>query len=140
MAARKFSHEPITSLSHHLDLNWMAAAYRKLRASAAPGVDGQTVADYGDNLTENLRDLLGRVKGGCYHAPPVKRAYIPKNDKEDRPIGIPTVEDKLLQRAVKMILEPIYEQEFLPFSFGFGRGAHSIKRWNTCATSVSDNG
>ena len=84
MAARKFSHEPITSLSHHMDLNWMAAAYRKLRASAAPGVDDQTVADYGDNLTDNLRDLLGRVKGGCYQAPPVKRAYIPKNEKEDQ--------------------------------------------------------
>jgi RNA-directed DNA polymerase len=126
MAAKKFSHEPITSLSHHLDLNWMAAAYRKLRASAAPGVDDQTVADYGDNLTDNLRDLLGRVKGGCYQAPPVKRAYIPKNEKEDRPIGIPTVEDKLLQRAVTMVLEPIYEQEFLSFSFGFrpGRSQH----------------
>lgn len=136
MAARKFSHEPITSLSHHLDLNWMTAAYRKLRASAAPGVDGQTVANYGDNLTENLRDLLGRVKGGCYQAPPVKRAYIPKNEKEDRPIGIPTVEDKLLQRAVTMILEPIYEQEFLPFSFGFrpGRSQHDALEYlrNEC--------
>lgn len=136
MVARKFSHEPITSLSHHLDLNWMAAAYRNLRASAATGVDGQTVADYGDNLTENLRDLLGRVKGGCYQAPPVKRAYIPKNEKEDRPIGIPTVEDKLLQRAVTMVLEPIYEQEFLPFSFGFrpGRSQHQALEYlrNEC--------
>ena len=67
-----------------------------------------------------------RAKSGSYRAPPVKRAYVPKNEKEDRPIGIPTTEDKILQRAVAMILEPIYEQEFLPFSFGFrpGRSQH----------------
>jgi group II intron reverse transcriptase/maturase len=89
-------------------------------------VDGQTVAGYGENLSENLRDLLARAKSGSYQAPPVKRAYVPKNEKEDRPIGLPTVEDKILQRAVVMIMEPIYEQEFLPFSFGFrlGRSPH----------------
>lgn len=126
MAAQKYRHEPLTALSHHLDLNWMHEAYRRVRKDAAPGVDGQTVAGYGENLMENLRDLLARAKGGSYQAPPVKRAYIPKNEKEDRPIGLPTVEDKILQRAVAMILEPIYEQEFLPFSFGFrpGRSPH----------------
>lgn len=89
-------------------------------------MDGQTVAGYGENLSRNLRDLLARAKSGSYQAPPVKRAYVPKNEKEDRPIGLPTVEDKILQRAVAMILEPIYEQEFLPFSFGFrpGRSPH----------------
>lgn len=126
MAAQKHRHEPLRALSHHLDLCWMHEAYRRVRKSAAPGVDGQTVAGYGENLSENLRDLLTRVKSGSYQAPPVKRAYVPKNEKEDRPIGLPTVEDKILQRAVAMILEPIYEEEFLPFSFGFrpGRSPH----------------
>ena len=126
MAAQKYRQEPLTALSHHLDLNWMHEAYRRVGKNAAPGVDGQTVVGYGENLTENLRDLLVRAKSGSYQAPPVKRAYVPKNEKEDRPIGLPTVEDKILQRAVAMILEPIYEQEFLPFSFGFrpGRSPH----------------
>jgi len=126
MAAQKYRHEPLTALGHHLDPNWMSEAYRRVRKDAAPGVDGQTVAGYGENLVENLRDLLDRAKGGSYKAPPVKRAYVPKNEKEDRPIGLPTVEDKVLQRAVASILELIYEQEFLPFSFGFrpGRSQH----------------
>lgn len=101
-----------------MDLNWMCEAYRQVRKNAATGIDGQTVAQYGENLVENLRDLQTRAKSGSYQAPPVKRAYVPKNEKEDRPIGIPTTEDKILQRAVSMILGPIYEQEFLPFSFG----------------------
>jgi len=126
MAAQKHRREPLTTLSHHMDLNWMCEAYRRVRKDAAPGIDGQTVAQYGEHLTGNLRDLLARAKGGRYKAPPVKRGYVPKNEKEDRPIGQPTVEDKVLQRAAAMILEPIYEQEFLPFSFGFrpGRSAH----------------
>lgn len=126
MAAQKYRHEPLTALHHHLDLCWMHEAYRRVRKNAAPGVDGQTVAEYGENLMENLRELLARARNGSYKAPPVKRAYVPKNEKEQRPIGLPTVEDKILQRAVAMILEPIYEQEFLPFSFGFrpGRSPH----------------
>jgi retron-type reverse transcriptase len=126
LAAQKFRHEPLTALSHHMDLNWICEAYRQVRKNAATGIDGQTVAQYGENLVENLRDLQSRAKSGSYQAPPVKRAYVPKNEKEDRPIGIPTTEDKILQRAVSMILEPIYEQEFLPFSFGFrpGRSQH----------------
>jgi len=126
MAAQKHRQEPLTALNHHLDLNWMCEAYRRVRKDAAPGIDGQTVTGYGENLTDNLRDLINRAKGGSYKAPPVKRGYVPKNEKEDRPIGLPTVEDKILQRAVAMILEPVYEQEFLPFSFGFrpGRSPH----------------
>ncbi len=130
LAAQKFREEPLIALNHHLDLNWMSEAYGRLRKDAAPGVDGQTVAEYGENLTENLKDLLDRVKSGSYKAPPVKRAYVPKNEKEDRPIGLPTVEDKILQRAVAMIVEPIYEQEFLPFSFGFRPGLSQHKALN----------
>ena len=126
MAAQKHRQGPLIALNHHMDLNWMSEAYRQMRKSARPGVDGQTVAEYGENLVENLRDLQARAKSGSYKAPPVKRGYVPKNEKEDRPIGMPTTEDKVLQKSVAMILEPIYEQEFLPFSFGFrpGRSQH----------------
>lgn len=126
LVAQRHPNEPLTALHHHMDLNWMHEAYRRVRKDAAPGIDGQTVAEYGENLTENLRSLLARAKSGRYQAPPVKRAYVPKNDKEDRPIGLPTVEDKILQRAVTMVLEPIYELDFQPFSFGFrpGRSPH----------------
>jgi RNA-directed DNA polymerase len=122
LAAQKNRHEPLIALNHHMDLNWMAVAYRGVRKNATPGIDGQTVAEYGENLVDNLRDLQERARSGSYSAPAVLRAYVPKNEKEDRPIGIPTTEDKVLQRAAGMILEPIYEQEFLPFSFGFRRG------------------
>jgi len=122
LAAQKNRHEPLTALNHHLDLNWLCEAYRKVRKNAAPGIDGQTVAQYGVTLVENLRDLQNRAKSGSYKAPAVRRVYVPKNEKEDRPIGIPTTEDKILQRAVAMVIEPIYEQEFLPFSFGFRKG------------------
>ena len=91
LAAQKHRQEPLIALNHHLDLNWLAEAYRRVRKDAAPGVDGQTVAEYGENLTENLKSLLGRAKDGSYKAPPVKRAYVPKNEKEERPIGLPTV-------------------------------------------------
>ena len=84
MAAQRHRQEPLTALNHHLDLNWLAEAYRQVRTSAAPGVDGQTVAEYGENLVENLRDLQSRAKSGRYRAPLLKRGYVPKNEKEDR--------------------------------------------------------
>jgi len=89
-------------------------------------VDGQTVAGYGENLEANLQSLLERAKSGTYRAPLVKRAHIPKSETETRPIGMPTVENKVLERAVAMLLEPVYETEFLDCSYGFrpGRSAH----------------
>ena len=119
--------ESFTSLNHYMDLNWMMEAYYRLRQASAAGVDGITVAEYGKNLEGNLRDLIDRVKSGRYVAPPVRRVHIPKGDgKETRPIGVPTVEDKLVQRAVLMLLEPIYEHDFMDCSHGFrpGRSAH----------------
>lgn len=116
-----------TTLAHHLDLAWMREAYRRTRKDGAAGVDGQSAAEYAQRLEENLKSLLERVKSGRYRAPPVRRVHIPKGDgSETRPIGIPTFEDKVLQRAVVMLLEPIYEQDFMPFSYGFrpGRSAH----------------
>jgi len=91
MAAQQHRQEPLTTLAHHMDLVWMCEAYRRVRKDAAPGIDGQTVAEYGENLTDNLRDLIDRATSGRYKAPPVKRAYVLKNAKEDRPIGLPTV-------------------------------------------------
>jgi RNA-directed DNA polymerase len=116
-----------TSLNHHLDLHWLAEAYRRTRKDGAPGVDGQTAEDYELSWAANLRSLLERAKSGTYWAPPVRRVRIPKGTgNETRPLGIPTLEDKVLQRAVVMALEPIYEQDFLPCSYGFrpGRSAH----------------
>jgi RNA-directed DNA polymerase len=116
-----------TSLNHHLDMEWMKEAYRRTRKDGAVGVDGQTGKAYGEQLEENLRSLIERAKSGNYKAPPVKRAYVPKGiGKEMRPIGIPGFEDKVLQRAVTMVMEPIYEQDFLDCSYGFrpGRSPH----------------
>lgn len=116
-----------TSLAHHIDIAWLHEAYRRTRKDGAVGIDGQTAAAYAENLEGNLRDLLERAKSGLYRAPPVKRVHIPKGDgTQTRPIGIPTFEDKILQRAVAMVLEAVYEQDFLDCSYGFrpGRSAH----------------
>jgi RNA-directed DNA polymerase len=116
----------LSTLHHVIDLEWLKEAYRLTRKDGAPGIDGVTAADYAQNLEANLLDLLGRIKSGRYQAPPVRRAYIPKSDGSRRPLGLPTFEDKVCQRAIIMVLEPIYEQDFLPCSYGFrpGRSAH----------------
>ena len=116
-----------TSLNHHLDLDWLREAVRRTRLDGAVGVDGQTGQDYLGDLERNLESLLERAKSGTYRAPPVRRVRIPKGTgNETRPLGIPTLEDKILQRAVVMALEPIYEQDFLDCSYGFRprRSAH----------------
>jgi RNA-directed DNA polymerase len=116
-----------TSLNHHLSLGWLAEAFQRTRKDGAPGVDGQTWDDYAVNLRANLMSLLERAKSGTYRAPPVRRVRIPKGTgNETRPLGIPTLEDKVLQRAVVMVLEPIYEQDFLSCSYGYRpkRSAH----------------
>lgn len=118
----------LTTLAHHIDETWLHEAYRRTRKDAAVGVDGVTAAQYEADLEANLASLLERFKSGRYRAPAVRRVHIlkPGKAKKTRPIGIPTLEDKVLQRAVLMVLEPIYEQEFLDCSYGFrpGRSAH----------------
>jgi RNA-directed DNA polymerase len=118
---------PLTTLAHHIDVDWLREAHRRTRKGGASGVDGQNAKQYAEHLEENLGLLFERVKSGTYRAPPVRRVHIPKGDgSESRPIGIPTFEDKILQRAVAMLLEAVYEQEFYDFSYGFRprRSAH----------------
>ena len=132
--ARTLPTVSFTSLAYHIDLKWLYVAYKAVRRDGAVGVDGVTAEVYEENLKENIGDLENRMKSGRYKAPPVRRAYIPKNEKEKRPIGIPTFEDKVSQKAVQMILEPIYEQEFYDFSYGFrsGKSQHMAlnRLWN----------
>lgn len=118
--------QSLTTLAHHIDLAWLSEAHRRTRKDGARGVDGRSAEEYAADLEGNLRSLLGRAKSGMYRAPPVRRVYIPKAKGEMRPLGIPTFEDKVLQRAVTMVLEEVYEQEFLDCSYGFrrGRSAH----------------
>jgi RNA-directed DNA polymerase len=112
--ARQAPQMGFTSLNHHLDVRWLYEAFLRTRADGAPGVDGQTAQDYAAQLPENLQALRERARSGTYRAPPVRRVHIPKGagSSETRPLGIPTFEDKVLQRAVVMLLEPIYEQDF----------------------------
>ena len=125
--AREAPGMALTTLAHHIDIDWLKEAYRRTRKDGATGVDGQTAEEYAVNLEGNLRELLERAKSGAYRAPPVRRVHIPKGDgSQTRPIGIPAFEDKVLQRAVAMVLEAVYEQDFLDCSYGFrpGRSAH----------------
>jgi RNA-directed DNA polymerase len=124
--ARLMADASLTTLAHHIDLEWLEEAYRRTRKDAAAGVDEVTAQEYEKDLGSNLKSLLDRFKSGRYYAPPVKRVYIPKGDGGRRPIGIPALEDKILQRAVVMVLTPVYEQDFLDCSYGFrpGRSAH----------------
>ena len=125
--AREAPGMAFTTLAHHVDLAWLQEAYRRTRKDGARGVDGQSAQEYQANLEGNLGSLLERAKSGTYRAPPVRRVHIPKGSgSETRPLGIPTFEDKVLQRAVAMVLEAVYEQDFLDCSYGFRpkRSAH----------------
>lgn len=110
-----------TSLSHLIDYGWLYRAYELTRKDGAVGVDEQTALEYGCQLESNLKNLLTTIKSGRYRAPAIRRVFIPKGDGGQRPLGIPTFEDKIVQRAVVMLLEPIYEQDYYDCSFGFRR-------------------
>jgi len=125
--AKQMAGTPLVTISHHIDVEWLREAYRRIRKDGAVGIDGMTAQEYEVNLESNLKELLARFKRGTYKAPPVRRVYIPKDKPgEMRPLGVPTLEDKILQRAVLMALEAIYEQDFYDCSYGFRprRSAH----------------
>ena len=124
--ARRDKDAKFTALLHHVDLSRLWRAYVAISPKASPGVDGVTWSAYGEHLRGNLEDLLKRVHSGAYHPSPSRRAYIPKADGRLRPLGIATLEDKIVQRAVVEVLNAIYEEDFLGFSYGFrpGRSPH----------------
>jgi RNA-directed DNA polymerase len=115
-----------TTLAHLIDEDFLHEAYRRTSKSSAPGIDGVTARSYAKHLDENLHDLHERLRSGRYQAAPVERVWIEKDDGGQRPIGKPAFEDKIVQRAVAMLLEAIYEQDFLDCSYGFrpGRSPH----------------
>jgi RNA-directed DNA polymerase len=127
--AKQMPDAGFTSLAYYVDLKWLEEAYRRTRKDGAAGVDDVTAAQYEVDLRNNLSSLLERFKSGSYFAPPVKRAYIPKEvgGEPIRPIGIPTLEDKILQRAVVMLLSPLYEQDFLDCSYGSRPGRNALQ-------------
>ena len=119
-AARRGKTQRFTALLHHVyDIDRLRAAYFALKRDAAAGIDGETWQHYGEALEANLQDLAARIQRGAFRASPVRRAYIPKTDGRLRPLGVPTLEDKIVQRAVVEVLQAIYEQDFLGFSYGF---------------------
>jgi len=134
--ARKDKEVRFTALLHHVDVDRLRAAYFALRPKAAPGVDGVTWQDYGVDLEANLRDLHARVHRGAYRARPTRRAYIPKPDGRQRPLGVAALEDKILQRAVVEVLNAIYEQDFLGFSYGFRSGRSQHHALDALATGI----
>ena len=124
--ARRDKDARFTALLHHVDLDRLWAAYVAINPKAAPGADQVTWDACGQDLRGNLEDLLRRVRSGACRASPSRRVYIPKPDGRQRPLGIATLEDKILQRAVAEVLNAVYEEDFLGFSYGFrpGRGPH----------------
>ena len=125
-AARERRKEKFTALLHHVDVALLRWSYEQLGREAAAGVDGVTWKDYGEGLEAKLPDLHARVHRGSYRAQPSRRQYIPKSDGRLRPLGIAALEDKIVQRAVVTLLNAIYEEDFLGFSYGFrpGRSTH----------------
>jgi group II intron reverse transcriptase/maturase len=129
-----------TSLHHYIDYEWLYRAYVHTRKDGAVGVDRQTSEQYAENLKENLETLLERLRSGQYRAPAIRRTYIPKGKGERRPLGIPTFEDKIAQRAVSMLLEPLYEQDFKDCSYGFRKGRSAHQALRALRNHVMDSG
>jgi len=136
-AAQKDKGLRFTTLWHHVyNVVKLRKAYLSMKRHAAPGVDDQTWQQYGENLEENLLDLSGRLRRGAYRAKPVKRIYIPKVDGSQRPIGVPVLEDKLVQRATVEVLNNIYEADFKGFSYGFRPGRNQHKALDALAVGI----
>ena len=136
--ARRDKEARFTALLHHVDLSRLWAAYVAINPKAAPGVDKVTWDAYGQDLRANLEDLLRRVHSGAYRASPSRRVYIPKSDGRQRPLGIASLEDKILQRAVVEVLNAIYEEDFLGFSYGFRPGRSPHDALDALAVGISE--
>ena len=126
-----------TALLHHVDLGRLRA-YWAIRPQAAPGVDGVTWAEYGQDLEANLRDLHARVQAGRYRAKPSRRVYIPKADGRQRPLGIASLEDKIVQRAAVEVLNAVYEVDFRGFSYGFRPGRKPHDALDALSVGITD--
>lgn len=132
---------PLTSLNKYLTADLLKESCLKLRKTAAVGVDDRTVEEYAKGLEARLPQLIEEIKGGSYRALPARRGYIPKPGKDEkRPLGIPAVEDKTVQKAVLTILEPIYEQEFYQFSYGFRQGRGAIDATRSLRRAIDEGG
>lgn len=134
--AKQKSKEKWTNLLSHIRVPLLAEAYQRLSRDAAVGVDGVTWDEYGERLDERLRDLENRVHRGSYHPQPVRRVHIPKGDGKTRPLGIPALEDKIVQQAARMVLEPIWEAEFVGFSYGFRPKRSGHNALDALATAI----
>jgi RNA-directed DNA polymerase len=129
--------EKLTNLLSHIKVSLLKEAYARLRKKAAPGIDNETWQTYGEDLDARLLDLEGRVQRGSYHPQPVRRVYIPKADGSRRPLGIPALEDKVVQQAARMLMEPIYEKsEFVGFSYGFRPGRSQHRALDALAVAI----
>ncbi|MGH3817551.1 MAG: reverse transcriptase domain-containing protein [Pseudonocardiaceae bacterium] len=135
--ARQDKEARFTALLHHVDIDRLRKAYRAIRPQAAPGMDGVTWEAYGQELEANLADLFARVHAGRYRARPSRRSYIPKADGRQRPLGIATLEDKIVQRAVVEVLNAVYEVDFLGFSYGFRPGRNPHQALDALAVGIS---
>src|SRR5580658_1578780 len=111
-----------TALLHHVNVDLLRSSYQSLKQKAAAGVDGVTWEEYGEGLEDRLKDLHGRLHRGAYRAKPSRRVWIPKGDGRQRPLGIAALEDKIVQHAIGRVLNPIWEEDFLGFSYGFRAG------------------
>jgi RNA-directed DNA polymerase len=130
----------ITTLAHHIDYEWMEQAYNRTPKDRAAGIDKQTAKEYAVNLKQNLESLVERIKSGTYRAPPVRRHYIEKADGSQRALGIPTFEDKVAQRAICMLLEPIYGNDFHDCSYGYRRGISAQDALQAVRNGITYNG
>lgn len=138
--ARKFKHEALTNLHQFLDEKWLWDSYLSLNKNSSAGVDGKNWHDYGHRVQERLPELMTELRSGKYQAPPIRRVYIPKGKAGKRPLGIPTIEDKILQESVRRVLNPVYEEIFKDFSFGFRRGYSAHKAIDYMFKEVSFKG
>lgn len=120
--ARKFKGEALYNMHHFIDVTLLEESYEQLNKESSGGIDGKTWQEYGKEFPDRRESLLDEFKSGRYKAPAIRRVYIPKDKHSQRPIGIPTIEDKVLQASVRKVIEPIYEEEFKPFSYGFRPG------------------